>query len=186
MPVRQKALLALIFCLLYGCAREKPFERLIKSSSPYRPPWISKTPEARDGKEFFVGRALAVNVLDERRALLRAKHNAAYNIAFSILAEVKGISKWGDTQRGDEVWAGEILDTDQDYSLEVLVHELIPGIRVEESYWELWEVRSPTHHIGREEKNDIFRRYKYYVLVSISQEELKRLREEAKKNAVSS
>ncbi len=174
------------FLAFFGCVGPKPFERLVATSRPTRPMWIREKLPPKEGKEFFVGQAVAANVLDERRALLKARQDAAYNIAFSILAEIRGVTYWRDYQRGDEVHGTESLDTDLDHSLRILVDELISGMRVEESYWELWEVRSPVHHVGRGEENDTFRRYKYFVLMSIPRKELARLRELAKKNVASS
>lgn len=162
-----------------GCATGGPYERILSTSRNSRPVWIRTTPPASDGYEFYVGRSVAVNVLDERRAMLRAKHDAAYDIAMSIVAEVRGNSTWVDSQHGDEVRGDEYVDTYWDNQIRVLVDQLLSGFRELESYWELWEVSDTVRATGRRES---FRRYKYYVLVSFPQAELERCREAVKKN----
>jgi hypothetical protein len=161
-----------------GCVTPQPAEQLMRASRPVRPLWVRETPPPAEGYEYFVGRSVAVNVLDERRALVRAKHDAAYDIAMSIMAEVSGASTWIDGQHGDEVRGAEWVDTYWDSQVKVLVSEILTGFREVESYWELWVVRdsppgSPTQ---------AFRRYKYYVLVKFPEEELARCREAVKKN----
>ena len=163
--------------LLGGCAQK--YERLIDKSSRVRPSWIRITPPSSDGQEFFVGRTLAVNVLDERRAMLRARHDAAYSIAMSIVTEVRGNSRLVDSQWGDEVRGEEELDVFWQSQIDILVNQILSGFRYLESYWELWEVTDAPP--GRQPQT--FRRYKYYVLVSFPQAELARCREEVKKNA---
>ncbi len=165
--------------IVAGCLHSpKHYERLVRISRKQPPSWTRSIPPSKDGDAFFVGRSIAVNVLDERRAMLRAKHDAAYDIALSIMAEVHGAARWTDMQHGDEVRGVESVDTNLHNQITVLTDQILSGFREIESYWELWEVADNPPGAPLTS----FRRYKYFVLVSFPEKELERCRREVKKN----
>jgi len=172
-------LTAAVVAAALGCRRAPPKpEVLLRKSLKVRPYWVRKTPPPANGYEFFVGRSVAVNILDERRALEKARENAAHEIASTIVTEVRGSATLVDNQYGDEARGGEALDTYWNSQITVLTNQILAGVRVVESYWELWQVvdRVPEGKLRK------FRRYKYYVLVRFPADELERCREQVKKN----
>jgi len=70
-PAGLAAAAAVFLCV--GC---KQAEQRIGQSRPLAPEWVLRTPTDTDDLKFYVGRAVAVNALDERRAMNKAMDDA--------------------------------------------------------------------------------------------------------------
>ncbi|MCX5643621.1 MAG: hypothetical protein NTZ17_02890 [Phycisphaerae bacterium] len=162
--------------LLAGCVHEtlvsdtetrRPQER--------RPDWTYTPPPASNGKAYFVGRSLAVNVLDEKNAMNQAMDDAIYQIARAAGAEVKGSARIIDRRVGEAIRGKEQTEQPSEDQIQVDVNGTVIGVRQEDTFWERFSVREKT--LG-----ESYKRYKYYVLVSVSEEELKDLENQVKKS----
>ena len=78
-PAGLAAAAAVFLCV--GC---KQAEQRIGQSRPLAPEWVLRTPTDTDDLKFYVGRAVAVNALDERRAMNKAMDDAIEQIARSV------------------------------------------------------------------------------------------------------
>lgn len=167
-------LLALMLC---GCAHETLVsDTETRLPQERRPDWTYTPPLTSQGKVFFVGRSLAVNVLDEKNAMNQAMDDAIYQIARAAGAEVRGRTeiidrRWGEAIRGEERTAQpseEVIRVDVDGT--------VIGVRQEDTFWERFSVREK--FLGKK-----YRRYKYYILVSVPEEELEELKTYVKKKS---
>lgn len=170
----------LIFAMAFiswGCAHEtlvsdtetrRPQER--------RPDWTYTPPPSSQGKVFFVGRSLAVDVLDERNAMNQAVDDAIYQIARAAGAEVRGSTKIIDRRWGEAIRGEEETEQPSEEVIRVDVNGTVIGIRQEDIFWERFSVREKF-------LSEKYRRYKYYVLVSVPEEELDDLKNQVKKKS---
>jgi hypothetical protein len=162
---------------LSGCAWEKS-RGIPESQQPNvmstGPRWTLTPPPPANGEVFFVGRSLAVNILDEKKAINQAIDDAAYQIARAIGANVSGTVSIIDSRSGEEIKGSEKTDQTTRDQVVVDVKALISGMTQKDTYRELWQVKDP----GMPEK---VRRYKYWVLISFPEAELKRLQDDVKK-----
>ena len=158
--------------LSIGCAGET----MVSSSSPMPPNWRLTPPISASDKVFFVGRSLAVNVLDERHGVNEAIDDAAFQIAKAAIADVKGTVSIIDSRGGEAIRGRETTGQPSESTVRVDVAAIVSNIRQEDTYWERWSVRE--EFMGKE-----FKRYKYYVLVAIPEAELKHLQDDVKKKS---
>ena len=156
--------------ILSGCAHQKLLERNTAGS----PAWTLTPPEASESEVFFVGRSLAVNVLDERHAINQAMDDAAYQIAKGICAGITGKVEIVDSRRGEAIRGKEKTDQPSNETVVVDIKNLISGMVQKSTYYERWSVREKFMHPK-------YKRYKYWVLVSFPSNEFNRLKEEVKK-----
>lgn len=170
--IHWNALLGLLVVLCYcaGCAHQS----VVETSQVKAPPWTLTPPPPSAGKVFFTGRSLAVNILDEKHGISEAIDDAAYQIAREAAAEVTGQVTIIDTRTGEAIRGQERTEQRSRDQVVVDVRAIVSGLRQEEVYWERWAVRE---RFGEEE----FKRYKYWVLVSFPEAELKRLQDDVKK-----
>lgn len=161
MKIREKLVLLnlLLLIMLSGCAHET-----LISSSGQRDIWVDTPPQPANGKYYFVGRSLAVNVLDEKNGINQAVTDAIYQIAREAGTDLDALAKIRDERTGEIIRGQET--TTQSATEEILAktHEMITGSHQEGIYWERWAVRES--FLGRE-----FKRYKYYVKVSLTEKE---------------
>jgi hypothetical protein len=160
----------IICSLSLGCAHEN----IIAVNNPNAADWKLTPPIPASGKVFFIGRSLAVNILDERHGINAAIDDAAYQVAKTIVADVKGTVSIIDSRDGDGVRGKEGTEQTSQSNVRVDVAAIVSNVRQEDAYWERWSVRE--HFMGK-----AFKRYKYYVLASFPETELKRLQEDVKK-----
>ena len=62
-----------VLCASCGCVG---YERLLERSRPVTPDWVRTTPPPEGDLEFFVGRSVARNTLDERQGMNKAFDDA--------------------------------------------------------------------------------------------------------------
>ena len=165
------SVLILLSVVLLGCAHEK---RIEGPSTENRPSWTLNSPSPSNGKVYFVGRSLAINVLDEKHGINEATNDAIYQIARAAGADVEGRAKIVDIRQGEAIRGKEQTEQPSRDEVYIDVNGTVIGMRQEDVFWERYSVREK---FGEEE----FVRYKYYVLVSVPEEELKRLEEQKKK-----
>ncbi len=166
------ALMALLFV---GCAHERVLrDTSTPAPNEHRPAWTLTSPPATNGKLYFTGRSLAVNVLDEKHGIDEAMNDAIYQIARAAGADVKGRMSIVDKRSGEAIRGKERTEQPSESRVDVDVNGTVIGIRQEETFWERYSVREKTF-------DEKVRRYKYYVLVSVPEEEMKRLENEVKK-----
>ena len=158
-PAGLAAAAAVFLCV--GC---KQAEQRIGQSRPLAPEWVLRTPTDTDDLKFYVGRAVAVNALDERRAMNKAMDDAIEQIARSVEVRMRSISTTYDSEDADEA-RGNHFNRDRlrwETEKSVMVDTIVCGMRQVDTYWELWRIR--------ENRDDgishDFKRYKYWVLVS--------------------
>jgi hypothetical protein len=125
---------------------------------------------------FFVGRSLAVNVLDEKNAMNQAMDDAIYQIARAAGAEIRGSTTIIDRRSGEAIRGKEQTEQPSKEEIRVDVNGTVIGVRQEDTFWERFSVREK--FLGEK-----YRRYKYYVLVSVSEQELKELEAQVKKKS---
>ena len=160
-----------------GCAREVMMtDTTIRRTAENRPAWTYTPPPPSNGKAFFVGRSLAVNVLDEQHAMNEAMDDAIYQIARSAGAEVTGNARYVDHRSGEAIRGTERTEQPSDEEVRVDVNGTVIGVRQEDTFFEKFSVRDKS--LG-----DKYQRYKYYVLVSVPQTELDELANQVKKKA---
>jgi len=175
---RARAALALAapICIACACASFGPGEKKLAASDPVRPEWPDVPPPPKGDTEFFVGRTVAKNVLQEKQAIHSGVNDALYHAAKSVGADVKGAVTVVDRSTGDVITGSEITDQDSEEVVRIDVSQHVPGMRHLDTYWEIWAVR---------EGAGWFTRYKYWVLISVPKSDLDRLKEEIKKKAQS-
>jgi hypothetical protein len=160
-----------------GCAQETLIsDTETRRPQERRPDWSYTPPPASNGKVYFVGRSLAVNVLDEKNAMNQAMDDAIYQVARAGGAEVKGSTRIIDRRTGEAIRGKEQTEQPSEEQLQVDVNGTVIGVRQEDTFWEKFAVREKT--LGEK-----YRRYKYYVLVSVSEQELKDLQNQVKKKS---
>lgn len=157
-----------LFCV--GCAQEKR----IGSSYTVTPTWQLTPPPPANGKVFFIGRSLGVNILDERNGINAAIDDAAVQIAKEITREIGGRVQFVDSRKGEAIRGKETTDQTSKEQFTFDVSTVVSGVRQEDAYWERWSVREKSLGEG-------YARYRYYVLVSFPQEEMNHQREIVKK-----
>jgi len=172
--------MTILLAISMGCAHQ----RVIATSQPGPPSWLLTPPKPSDGKVFFVGRSLGLNVLDEKQAINLAIDDAAYQIARAITADVTGQVTIIDSRKTEEKRQSSLIgnkvkqDTRSDQSshdqVVVDVRSIVSGLVQENAYWERCSVRDT--FFGPK-----LRRYKYWLLVSFPERELKRLQNDVKK-----
>jgi hypothetical protein len=164
-----------IIVFLSGCAQEKLVsDTETRRAEEHRPDWTYTPPPASNGKVYFVGRSLAVNVLDEKNAMNQAMDDAIYQIARAAGAEVKGSVRIIDRRSGEAIRGKEQTEQISEDQIQVDVNGTVIGVRQENTFWERFSVREKA--FGEE-----YKRYKYYVLVSVSETQLKELESQVKK-----
>ncbi len=146
------------------CGGCKQAEQRIDKSRPMTPEWVLRTPPDSDALKYYVGRSIAVNALDERRAMNKAVDDAIEQIARSVEVRMRSISTTYDSEDADEA-RGNHFNRDRlrwETEKSVIVDTIVCGMRHIDSYWELWRIK--------ENRDDgishNFKRYKYWVLVS--------------------
>jgi hypothetical protein len=162
---------------LAGCAWEKSVtisERREETEMSRGPHWTLTPPPPANGEVFFVGRSIGVNILDEKKPINQAIDDAAYQIARAIGANVTGQVRIIDSRSGEEIKGTEKTDQTSRDEVVVDVKALISGMTQKDTYRELWQVREP-------DMAKPVRRYKYWVLISFPEAELKRLQDGVKK-----
>jgi len=179
-----RTLCLLIFALavvLCGCAEKSSDETLIsdietRRTEERRPDWTYIPPPSSQGKVFFVGRSLAVNVLDEKNAMNQAMDDAIHQIARAAGAEYIGSSESIDRRSGEAIRGNERTEQISENQFRVELSGTVIGIRQEDVFWERYSVQE-------EASSSEYRRYIYYVLVSVPEQELKELEEQIKKKS---
>jgi hypothetical protein len=174
-PARRGGLLRCIAVaaalLCAGCAHET----LLRASKP-TPPWDLLTPPPPKGDQtLFIGRSLAVNILDERQGIESAINDAAYQIALAASANVGAQVTLVDQRTGEAIRGRERSEQPDRSKIQVDVSNILIGLRHVDTYWERWSIRES--FLGPE-----FARTKFYVLVSFPTKELERLSEDLKKS----
>ena len=170
--------------LFVGCSHEKLVQDMeTRRPNENRPDWTINPPTPANGKVFFVGRSLAVNVLDEKHGINEAMDDAIYQIARAAGADVKGHARIVDTRRGEAIRGKEQTEQPSQDEVRVDVDGTVIGIRQQDVFWERYSVRKKfgLADILYMDEDEKFTRYKYYVLVSVPEAELKRLEEEKQK-----
>jgi hypothetical protein len=168
---------AAITLLIVGCAHETVIkDTSTPVSNEHRPAWTLTPSPPANGKTYFTGRSLAVNVLDEKHGIDEAMNDAIYQIARAAGADVKGRVTIVDRRSGEAVRGKEKTDQPSDSRIDVQVNGTVIGIRQEDTFWERYSMREKIF-------GEKVRRYKYYVLVSVPEDELKRLQGEVKKKS---
>jgi len=170
MTLNRRPFVFVLAILVAGCAHEQILDR----SSPGPPAWQLTPPRPSGERVSFVGRSLAVNVLDERHGVNEAIDDAAYQIARSIASDVGGTVSIIDSRKGEQIRGRETTDQSSHSQVVIDVKNIVSGLTHENTYWEKWSVRESS--MGSK-----VRRYKYWVLVSFPKAELDRMREEVKK-----
>jgi hypothetical protein len=172
-----RGLAVVMFIILTGCAHESMVsDTSTRRSEENRPAWTHTPPPPSNGKELFVGRSLAANVLDERNAMNLAIDDAIYQIARAAGAEVTATTRIIDQRSGEAIRGKEKTEQPSKEQIQVDVNGTVIGIRQEDTFFERYSVREKA--LG-----DKTVRYKYYVLVSIPEQELADLRDQAKKKS---
>jgi len=170
-------LIAIVAVLLSGCAHETLVsDTEIRCPEERRPDWTYTPPPASNGKVFFVGRSLAVNVLDEKNAMNQAMDDAIYQIARAAGADIKGSTTIIDRRTGEAIRGKEQTEQPSKEEIRVDVNGTVIGVRQEDTFWEKFSVREK--FLGEK-----YMRYKCYVLVSVSEQELKELETQVKKKS---
>ncbi len=144
-----------------GCVQP---EVLVQKSRPLAPEWVLRTPPDTDTHQFYVGRAIAVNTLDERRAMAKAEDDAIDQIARSIIVRVCGESVMQDFENADEA-RGRHFNADRlkwETKKTVKTDTDVAGMRRVDTYWEIWKIRENAD----DGIDHTFRRYKFWMLVS--------------------
>jgi hypothetical protein len=166
-----------VVLLLSGCAHETMVsDTEARRQEENRPSWTYTPPGPSDGKVYFVGRSLAVNVLDERNAMNQAMDDALYQIARAAGADVTGTTRIIDRRSGEAIRGQERTDQPSDEQIQIDVNGTVVGIRQEDVFWERFSVREKA-------LSEKYKRYKYYVLVSVPEQELEDLKNQVKKNS---
>jgi len=168
--VVRRLILPMVVLLCIGCAHEKK----IGSSYTVTPTGQLTPPPPANGKVFFIGRSLGVNILDERNGINAAIDDAAMQIAKDITREVGGRVEFVDSRKGEAIRGKETTEQAGKNQFVFDVSTIVSGVTQEDAYWERWSVREKSLGEG-------FARYRYYVLVSYPQDELNRQRELVKK-----
>ncbi len=163
-----------LFSLFFGtgCGLR---EGLVKKSAPVQPDWLRRTKDPEDGVVFYVGRALAENVFDEKGAMDEALNNAAVQIARTLKTGVDEESVWRDHHQGDEVWGREYRNSEWTNTERVFIRSIVSGLRPVDSYWEKWWAKESSG-------SQRVYKYKYWVLVSFPEERLHYYQDVVKKN----
>ena len=158
-----------------GCAHETVIkDTSTPSPGEHRPAWTLTPPTASSGKLYFTGRSLAVNVLDEKHGIDEAMNDAIYQIARAAGADVKGRVTIIDKRSGEAVRGKERTEQPSESRVDVDVNGTVIGVRQEDTFWERYSVREKTFDAK-------VLRYKYYVLVSVPEDEMKQLENDVKK-----
>jgi len=168
-------LVSAVAVVMAGCAGERlTSDKDTRRTQERRPDWTYTPPSASNGKVYFVGRSLAVNVLDEKNAMNQAMDDAIYQVARAAGAEVKGSAKIVDRRSGEAIRGRERTQQSSEDQIQVDVDGTVIGVRQEDTFWERFDIREKP--LGSK-----YARYKYYVLISVSEQELKDLVEQIKK-----
>jgi len=163
--------LTLAFLLQAGCEPGLPSagqdsDKLRPASLP---DWADKQNWAQDGRKYFVGRALADHPLDEKNALDEALNHAIQNIATVAGSQLNLTTQWSQREGGDPGFG----DTSREYSRntrgELTVEGLVVNIQQEKVYWD------------RIKDSVITWQYRYFVLVSIAEQDFSNLVDQIKK-----
>jgi tetratricopeptide (TPR) repeat protein len=167
------------FAVVLACAGCRVPEKRIKQSRPMTPEWVLRTPLDDGTLQYYVGRSVAVNTLDERRAMNKAMDDAIDQIARSIVVKVEGRSTTKDFENADEA-RGKMYSPDRlewETQKTVITDQIVRGLRHMDSYWEIWQIRANQ----ADEISHDFRRYKYWVLVSCPKQVMLECEEVVKK-----
>lgn len=168
--------LCTLIVIVAGCAQESLTDDTeTRGTQERRPDWTYTPPPAANGRVCFVGRSLAVNVLDEKNAMNQAMDDAIYQIARAAGSEVKGTTRIIDRRSGEAIRGKEQTEQPSEEQVQVDVNGTVIGVRQEDTFCERFTVREKT-------LADKYTRYKYYVLVSVSEQELKALEDQVKKS----
>ena len=163
-------LLTLVSCYYY--------EKRHKKQQPIKPEWTTTTPPGTDSLDYFVGRSVVLNALDERRGINSAMDDAMEHIARTIGGRVDGQFMWSDREGGDIARGSSRVDNQQNATRVLSVDSFVSGMRIVDSYWEIWSIdEHRADGIDHE-----FYRYKYWVLVSIPRADIEEARAHVKKN----
>ena len=161
--------------LITGCAHETVVkDTTTPAPNDHRPAWTRTPPPASNGKLYFTGSSLAVNILDEKHGIDEAMNDAIYQMARAAGADVKGRVTIMDKRSGEAVRGKERTEQPSASRVDVDVNGTVIGVRQEDTFWERYSVREKTFDAK-------VLRYKYYVLVSVPEGEIKRLEDDVKK-----
>ena len=165
--------LALSFGILYGlilsttgCETQEISVQAPAHATP-QPSWVMMPPKPSDGYRYYIGIAIAENVLDEQGARRRALANATENAALSIATDVESLMVQrtevvGAAHKGEEQPSSQIIE-----EVKAMSAEILRGMTVKEYYKEQWKIqKSPLNS---------YKRYKYYVLTAYPEKEYERL-----------
>lgn len=154
------------FWSVNGCeTKEIPVQA--SSHVPPQPSWIMTPPPPSGGYRYYVGVALAENVLDEQGARRRALANAAENAAMSLATDVESqmvqrSEVVGAAHKGQEKPSSQVTE-----ELKARTGEILRGLIVKEYHTEQWKIK--------EGPLNSYKRYKYYVLTAYPDKEYQRL-----------
>ena len=137
-----------------------------------QPSWIMSPQEPKAGERYYVGLAIAENVLEEQQGRRRAITNAAELVAQSIANEVEGRLASIDTtegaaHRGEEDKKAKIVE-----EVKARTSEIVSAMNPKEYYYERWQI---TSNWWDRLWDSGFERYKYYVLCTYPQTQYDRL-----------
>ena len=131
-PTAIGSFLMLVTLLQSGCAHETRIGALASD----RPNWTLIDPPQANGRVYFVGRSLAQNVLDEKNAIISAKHDATYQIALALGVHVTGTYTTTDTRDGSAIQGRGTNNQTAEDKFVATIDTKVSDIQPDEVFWE--------------------------------------------------
>ncbi len=133
----------------------------MRQSEDERPVWADRAPEPENGRAFFVGRSTVLNIADEQQGVSQAMDDS-----------IRQISKATGADIGDH--SNNAVEQNKS-SRQIDTGGSVVGLRQEAMYCQ----RGYLHN----EVSPEFRRFQYYILISVPQTELTRLENKTRNQA---